>query len=68
MKFYVAELIAFVVLATAANACANAVLPGAYGVELEACLTASRTCDEYVSCRTEVAKKYGRPFAGSCRK
>jgi hypothetical protein len=68
MRFYIAEFVAFVVLATAANACANAVLPGAYGVELEACLTASRTCDEYVACRGEVAKKYSRTFTGSCRK
>lgn len=68
MRFYITELIAFVVIACAANACANAVAPSAYGVELEACLQKSHTCDEYVACRTNIAKKYGRPFTGSCAK
>ena len=37
-----------------------------YAAELEVCLQATSTCEQYVACRKGVAEKYGRPFDGSC--
>lgn len=58
--------LAWILPAVCFTACVQAGgLEAQYASELEACLRLD-TCEAYVQCRTEVAKKYHRPFGGSC--
>lgn len=59
------EMFVFVALTIAACAGFSA-KPAAYEADMEVCLQRSRTCPEYVTCRAEIAKSYGRSFDGGC--
>lgn len=54
-----------VALAAILGSCAAAYV-GPYTVELEGCREFSASCEAYVACRRNVAKKYGRSFEATC--
>ena len=61
-------MIRALVFALVLCACGATLKPAEYAAELEGCLVASETCEQYVACRSKVASKYGREFNATCEK